>query len=70
MFYLPHTPLTPPQLIYFPFLILFIFNFPPQFFSILQNFILSLPILEFPRFPFEFQVLVVYSRLFASKAVF
>ena len=32
MFYLPHTPPTPPQLLYFPFLILlFIFNF-PQFF--------------------------------------
>ena len=30
MFYLPHTPPTPPQLIYFPFLILlFIFNFHP-----------------------------------------
>ena len=31
MFYLPHTPPTPPQLIYFPFLILlFIFNFHPR----------------------------------------
>ena len=31
MFYLPHTPPTPPQLIYFPFLIFpFIFNFHPR----------------------------------------
>ena len=43
MFYLPHTSPTSPQLIYFPFLILlFIFNFLPQFF------IPSFTILLFP----------------------
>ena len=37
MFYLPHTPPTPPQLLYFPFLILlFIFNFPQFFYSLLH----------------------------------
>ena len=52
MFYLPHTPPTPPQLIYFPFLIsLFIFNFPPQFFySLLHNFIIFPPHSWIPSF--------------------
>ena len=37
-------PPTPLQLIYFPFLILlFIFNFPPQFSSLLHNFIIFPP---------------------------
>ena len=52
MFYLPHTPPTPPQLIYFPFLILlFIFNFTPQFFySLLHNFIIFPPHSWIPSF--------------------
>ena len=55
MFCLPQTPPTPRQLIYFPFLILlFIYNFPPQFFipsfTILLFSLLILEFLPSPQF--------------------
>ena len=41
MFYLPHTPPTPPQLIYFPFWFYFLFFIPLlSFYSLLHNFII------------------------------